>query len=394
MEDEKIKKKKTILVLPVLIIVFCAFALFIYFFSSARESDKYSKKIALAQRYFDDMEYEKAIAAFKEAITINPKNEDAYFGLADIYIAIAEDGVDEYYELLGEGNDSKAEKAFENAINAIDSAEATLKKYEKNVGSKVPDKYQKKLDALGEEIDELSDAASISQTTGDLSEEVVGLDEEIDDSPEAEEIFNDRAELNKLASIYTECGGLYYGEDSIDYDNMGVFLWWYSIWYGAEDRKGRVVYKGYSTGTDQAELRFISHSDANDILNEIFYGDINVPVDLHNDDIFSWLYSGDKLYPYDGGYIFSFPAFGIEPEKSCLFNIEKTAPYHYMISYKEYYFDWESDELYNLPDGFMDNLYSYTIEELEQHECVIWGDERVLDIVLTEEGYRIYKQVN
>lgn len=383
MEDEKIKKKKTILVLPVLIIVFCAFALFIYFFSSARESDKYSKKIALAQRYFDDMEYEKAIAAFEEAITINPKNEDAYFGLADIYIAIAEDGVDEYYELLGEGNDSKAEKAFENAINAIDSAEATLKKYEKNVGSKVPDKYQKKLDALGEEIDELSDSASIGQTTDDSNEDSVGVDEEIDNSPEAEEIYADYVKLNEMATVCTKYWGTSYNAENIDYDALAVFLWWYEAW-------GNEFVEDYSYDVTY-DIKYISYDNANKVLNSYFYGNITMPKSLYNNEVIGDWIEHDSIYYSDDGYYATCSHFGLETDYANLYSIEKVAPNHYLVKFKTYYVEMDSVDY---PDDLYVNSYSYTIEELEQYSDIIWSGENSIEYILTDDGYRIYKTSN
>ena len=46
----------------------------------------YDRHMELAQRYLDDLQYEQAIAEYKAAIEIEPKNEEAYLALADIYV--------------------------------------------------------------------------------------------------------------------------------------------------------------------------------------------------------------------------------------------------------------------------------------------------------------------
>ena len=60
--------------------------------------------IELADRYLDELDYDRAIAAYKEAIKIDPGQVDAYLGLAQAYeesgdieaaIRILEDGYKE-----------------------------------------------------------------------------------------------------------------------------------------------------------------------------------------------------------------------------------------------------------------------------------------------------------
>lgn len=65
---------------------------------------KYDKQLSLGQRYLDELDYEKAIVAYRAAIEIAPKNPDAYEALAEIYmeigepeeaLAVLQDGIDE-----------------------------------------------------------------------------------------------------------------------------------------------------------------------------------------------------------------------------------------------------------------------------------------------------------
>ncbi len=49
---------------------------------------KYDRQLSLAERYLDDLDYEKAIAAYKAAIEIDPINPEAYKALAELYLAM------------------------------------------------------------------------------------------------------------------------------------------------------------------------------------------------------------------------------------------------------------------------------------------------------------------
>ncbi|MCR5598405.1 MAG: tetratricopeptide repeat protein [Lachnospiraceae bacterium] len=49
---------------------------------------KYDRQLSLAERYLDDLDYEKAIAAYKAAIEIDPNNPEAYKALAELYLAM------------------------------------------------------------------------------------------------------------------------------------------------------------------------------------------------------------------------------------------------------------------------------------------------------------------
>ncbi len=56
-------------------------------FRSYAERKDYENYIAQAEKYLDEMDYESAEAAYMKAIEIDPKQEDPYLGLADVYIA-------------------------------------------------------------------------------------------------------------------------------------------------------------------------------------------------------------------------------------------------------------------------------------------------------------------
>ncbi|MBP0958925.1 MAG: tetratricopeptide repeat protein [Oscillospiraceae bacterium] len=49
------------------------------------------EKLSLGQKFLLDLEYDKAVAEFQAVIDIEPKNVDAYIGLADAYIGMGEE---------------------------------------------------------------------------------------------------------------------------------------------------------------------------------------------------------------------------------------------------------------------------------------------------------------
>ena len=51
---------------------------------------KYDRQLSLAERYLDELDYEKAIAAYKAAIEIDPNNPEAYKALAELYMTMSD----------------------------------------------------------------------------------------------------------------------------------------------------------------------------------------------------------------------------------------------------------------------------------------------------------------
>ena len=63
--------------------------------------DTYNSHMELAQRYLDELRYEQAIAEYEAAIAIDPKNPEAYLGLAEVYVVM--DDIEKALEVLAEG---------------------------------------------------------------------------------------------------------------------------------------------------------------------------------------------------------------------------------------------------------------------------------------------------
>ena len=57
----------------------------------ATPASRVKRQLRLAQKYLNEMNYEQAVLAYQEAISIDPKCEQAYFAIADIYIKTNEE---------------------------------------------------------------------------------------------------------------------------------------------------------------------------------------------------------------------------------------------------------------------------------------------------------------
>ena len=85
------------------------------------------EQMRLGDRYLDELDFERAIAAYEEAIEIDPKNVDAYMGLAQAYV-----GLQDYQsaiDILLEGEDETDDddlKEFREQLESVWNVLATL----------------------------------------------------------------------------------------------------------------------------------------------------------------------------------------------------------------------------------------------------------------------------
>jgi flagellar basal body-associated protein FliL len=70
-----VKKKKNIVLIAVLIavVVLCIVAVIVLLLSSGGKEKKLKEQLALGDRYLSEMDYEKAIRAYKEALNRSGK---------------------------------------------------------------------------------------------------------------------------------------------------------------------------------------------------------------------------------------------------------------------------------------------------------------------------------
>ena len=90
-----------------------------------------TEKLSLGQKFLLDLEYDKAVAEFQAVIDIEPKNADAYIGLADAYIGMGDE--EKAIETLEKGfmetGDEKIKKKLEELKKPVETtAEVTTEK--------------------------------------------------------------------------------------------------------------------------------------------------------------------------------------------------------------------------------------------------------------------------
>ncbi len=83
------KKKKTILFVAAGIVLVAAVIGLIVFVSVSSREKKLREHLDLGDRYFAELEYDKAIAEYKNALDIDPDCKEAFEGIVNCYLAMA-----------------------------------------------------------------------------------------------------------------------------------------------------------------------------------------------------------------------------------------------------------------------------------------------------------------
>ena len=101
MANKKFGNKKLCYITGTLIILCTIMIAIVLTSKSASTSKKLETLLNLGNSYMDELDYEAAIAAYEEAIRIEPKSEEAYIALANAYIEQGE--YEKAIEVLDEG---------------------------------------------------------------------------------------------------------------------------------------------------------------------------------------------------------------------------------------------------------------------------------------------------
>ena len=124
---QAVRKPKRIglIILGVSLLVFVLAGMILLFLVFGNKGKRYEDQIALAERYLNELEYDKAIEAYKEAISIDPERSEAYIGLAKLYeetgdYEAAVDILEEGYE---ETEDRTVKRKLEKARNTVAKAD-------------------------------------------------------------------------------------------------------------------------------------------------------------------------------------------------------------------------------------------------------------------------------
>lgn len=125
-------------------VVFCA----VLFAISQTPERKAYEQLALAKKYFLEDDYEQAITAYQAAIELDAKCEEAYIGLADVYIELGE------YELAAEVLED----------TGIDSEDIEKKMEEVELLVQKIEEQQTEVEDMISTVEALSEEPEISET--------------------------------------------------------------------------------------------------------------------------------------------------------------------------------------------------------------------------------------
>ena len=121
MDSNTVRKKNSrkglVIAIVAVAVLLIAVGVLIFVMSDS-PAKKYEEQLKLAQRYLDELDYDKAIAAYRAAIDIDPKAEEAYLGLADAYAEKGE--LQAAMDILKEGLEKTGSPAMEKRLAELE----------------------------------------------------------------------------------------------------------------------------------------------------------------------------------------------------------------------------------------------------------------------------------
>ena len=111
---EETKKKKFFILIATTIAVIIIAGSFVMIPAMAK-AQRVEAQLSLGEKYFSELDYEQAEVTYLSVQKIDPKNEDAYLALAEVYIAQGEydEAIETVNEAIGELGDDIDEERVE-----------------------------------------------------------------------------------------------------------------------------------------------------------------------------------------------------------------------------------------------------------------------------------------
>lgn len=147
----KINKKLT----AVLTVILCLFLLTV---CTACQKDK-KTLIDLGEKYLEELDYDKAILTFEQAIETEPRNEQGYIGLYNAYIAKGEDALAK--EALETGYDNTGSAVIKALLDEIKEKEERAKALAANKANSPSENEQEQPEEVEPEPEETNEGKKI-----------------------------------------------------------------------------------------------------------------------------------------------------------------------------------------------------------------------------------------
>ena len=186
------KRKKIVTIFIVLFLsLSCLLGLHVYSNSPAQQA---KKQIALGSSFLEDLNYEEAVNAFRQAIEMNSSNEEAWKGMEATYIAWGKDYIEQ--------------KDYDNAITVLQEGITTMQELSDTYDIDVPDSLKQiedlktKAETAREEKIKEEKAREARAKLDQIAEK---LQENPGGAPELDESPNDIRDLMKEAGNGDNC---------------------------------------------------------------------------------------------------------------------------------------------------------------------------------------------
>lgn len=116
------KRRKNPIIIAGIILVLSLIAAGIFALIANSSERRLAEQLDLGQKYLDELDYEQAIVAYEAVLEIDPKCEEAYLALADIYVVLGD--IEKAVEILGEGySQTSSETILERQKEIFEQAE-------------------------------------------------------------------------------------------------------------------------------------------------------------------------------------------------------------------------------------------------------------------------------
>ncbi len=117
-------KSKLKIIIPIGIALIAIALAFVFIRFAPTKTTDIGTMISTAQQYLTEQKYEQAIAEFQKIIEIDPKNADAYIGMAKAYIGIGD--TDKAVEVLEDGYEQTGDDRILEMLEELKSGEETV----------------------------------------------------------------------------------------------------------------------------------------------------------------------------------------------------------------------------------------------------------------------------
>lgn len=136
-------------ILMIAVVLFLIITVLLGIKSNQFVKENLAKQLELGQKYLQEMNYEEAIIAFNKVIEIDPKNVEAYLGLADAFIGMGE--FDKALEYAEKGYEATKNEKLKKRIDTIKELFSNIENQESEVEDEIRDETKDELRTAAEE---------------------------------------------------------------------------------------------------------------------------------------------------------------------------------------------------------------------------------------------------